>query len=169
MAGRGSQERRKTVIYKWKTFNYSVPAQSAGEHIEELDREHGHVTPEILLDDSRPEGALLHPLYEWDNETAAEKYRLSQSRKILGELVVVQVKNEKSSDIEPLPVRAFVSIVKQNESGVFRPITVAMSKEETRAQVLANAKAELDQIARKYNGILNFAELLSEYLQDLKR
>lgn len=155
------------MTYKWRTFNYSMPAQAAGEHIEELDREHGHVTPEILLDDSRPEGALLHPLYEWNNEIAAEKYRLNQSRKILGELVVVRVEHENVPEEEQQPVRAFVSVAKQNAPAIFRPVAVALSEEETKTQVLANAKAELDQMARKYAGILDFAEFLKDYLSDL--
>ena len=51
------------LVYKYRTIDYPVPAQSVGERLEELDREFGEVTPKIMVDDARPEGALMHPMY----------------------------------------------------------------------------------------------------------
>ena len=150
------------MVYKYRTIEYSVPAQQVGERIEELDKIHGEVTSQILVDDARPEGALMHPLYEWRDDVAAEKYRLNQARKLMSELVVVNVNVQE--DRPPQPVRGFVSIQQRNETARYRPVVVAMSDKDMRDQFLANARAELASMDRKYAGLIDFPKLLMEYL-----
>ena len=154
------------MIYKWRTFDYPVSAQKAGEHIEELDLQYGEVTPKILVDDARPEGALMHPLYEWNDSVAAEKYRCNQAKKILSELITVHVSQEES-ELEK-PVRAFVSVKPRNETASFRPIVAALSDDETKKQVIANAKLELESYERKYRGIIDIIPILEEMIARLK-
>lgn len=155
------------MVYKYRTIEYSVPAQQVGERIEELDRIHGEVTSKILVDDARPQGALMHPLYEWRDDVAAEKYRLNQAKKLMSELVVVNVSVQE--DKPPQPVRGFVSIQQRNETARYKPVVVAMSDENMRRQVLENAKSELAALERKYAGLVDFTALLMEYLNASKK
>lgn len=150
------------MVYKWKTYDYSVPAQEVGERIEKLDKEHGEVTPEILLEDARPEGSVLHPLYEWRDDIAAEKYRLRQSGKILRELVIVEIEHPEVGEI--VPVRAFVSVSPGNDKGSYRPTIVALSNEETKKQVFNNALRELNALEMKYKHLVDFPELINTYM-----
>lgn len=152
------------MVFKWRTLNLPVSAQAAGEHIEELDKKFGEVTPQILLDDARPEGSLLHPLYEWNDGVAAEKYRLFQSRRIMSELVVVKC-DDPVIDVKE-PVRAFVSVAKHHEKALYRPVVTAMKEEDSREMVISNAKAELEAVDRKYRGLLDFEKLVMEYLEE---
>lgn len=152
------------MVYKWRTFDYKVPAQEVGEHLEELDRIHGEVTPQIMVDDARPEKALMHPLYEWDDFKAAEKYRCNQSNKIMSELIIVKVQTPPPE--EQIPVRAFTSVKPKNEPASFRPTVIAMSDENTKEIVLENAKAELRAFDRKYRGLLDVVELLNEFISE---
>lgn len=153
------------MTYKWKTPVYSkVSAQTAGEHIEELERQLGEVTPKILLDDSRPVDAVLHSLYEWDDTEAAEKWRLQQSKNIIGNLVIVSVEN--LGEINE-PVRAFVSVSNRNEKASYVSTVTALSNEETRQRVLKNAEAELHMFTQKYKELLDVASLLEAELQKL--
>lgn len=154
------------MVYQWRTFDYPVPAQKAGEHIEELDRKYGEVTPKILVDDARPEGALMHVMYEWKDTVAAEKYRYNQAKKIMSELIVVHV-SQKEPELKE-PVRAFVSVKPRNESASFRPIVAALSDEETKNQVISNAKLELESYERKYRGIIDIIPILEEMIERLK-
>lgn len=167
MAGTRKQQKKKgkTMIYQWRTFDYPVSAQKAGEHIEELDKKHGEITPKILVDDARPEDALMHPLYEWNDSVAAEKYRYGQARKIMSELVTVRIAND-APEIKD-PIRAFVSVRSQNESASFRPIVAAMSDEETKKQVIENARSELDAFERKYRGLVDIIPILEDMLSRL--
>lgn len=148
--------------YAYRTIEYSVPAQQVGEHLEELNEQHGEVTAQIMLDDARPEEALLHPLYEWNDGVAAEKYRLQQSRKILSELVVVHVYTPEIEVKEP--VRAFVSVKDANEKASYKPIVHVMSEEDTRQKVFDNALRELAMFEAKYRGLVEFEKLISAYM-----
>lgn len=150
------------MVYKWKTYDYSVPAQVAGERIEKLDEKYGEVTPEILLEDARPEGSVLHPLYEWRDDVAAEKYRLQQSSRILRELVIVEVEQPGSEEV--VPVRAFIPTTPGNSKGSYRPIVIALSDEETKKQVFENALNELAMFEAKYKHLVDFAELINAYM-----
>lgn len=154
------------MVYKWKVPLYkAVSAQQAGERIEELDRIHGEVTSQILLDDSRPEDAVLHPCYEWDDSVAAEKYRLHQSKKIIGNLVVVSVSEENIDSEEPPHINAFVTVNERNEKASYRPTTIALSDENMKEQILKNATAELRMFKAKYDGLVDFATLIKEVFQ----
>lgn len=153
------------MVYKWKVPLYkTVSAQQAGEHIEELDRIHGEVTPQILLDDSRPEDAVLHPCYEWDDSVAAEKYRLHQSKKIIGNLVVVSVSDGKKEEEVPC-VNAFVTVKDRNEKASYRPTIVALSNDEMKDQVTKNAVVELKMFKNKYDGLVDFAAVIKEVFE----
>jgi len=155
------------MVYQWKTPIFSqVSPQTAGEHIEELDRLHGEVTPKILLDDSRPEDAPLHPCYEWDDGKAAEKYRLHQSKMIIGNLVIVRTEQE---DLPPEPVRAFVSVNTGNDKASYRPTMIALSNSETKEKVIENALRELRMFEKKYRGLLNTKELIERYFNDAEQ
>lgn len=67
-----------------------TPAQERA--LEELDRD-GHTTAEEVVDAARPEDHILHDLFEWRNELAAESYRLDQARGYLHRLRLRYVRN----------------------------------------------------------------------------
>lgn len=166
--GRAGVEAKKGemfMVYKWRTYEQKVPAQVVGERIEQLDKEYGEVTAQTLLDDARPEASVLHPLYEWNDTVAAEKYRLSQSGKILSELVAVEVEIPDVPIEEPL--RAFASISRKNEAGRYRPIVTIMSDTDMKKQVMDNCRAEIAAVERKYKGLVDFAAILQAYLKDM--
>lgn len=148
-----------TQAYSWRIPKYSVSAQIAGEHLEELDRQHGEVTPKIVLEDSRPEDATLHPCFEWNDKVAAEKYRLKQAGGIIGNLVCVTVSKTENKPIEP--VRAFVSVSKQKESGSFRPVAIALSDKDLRKRVLDNAMRDLRDFEQRYAKLEELSEVLA--------
>ena len=91
------------MIYKWKTYNYKTSAEVAGSVCEELDRTVG-LTPENLVDASRPEDAPLHQEFEWNDELAAEEYRKTQARLLISNLSIVIEEQKQES------VRAFFSL-----------------------------------------------------------
>jgi len=136
------------MVYQWKR-NMPVSAQATGEHFEKLEKKHGEITPEIILDDARKKSSVLHGCFEWDDGKAAEKYRLSQARYIICNLVV----SVESKDEEQKKTRAFVNVSAQSMSGnkgSFVSIGNAISNEEMRKNVLQNALIELLAFKKKY-------------------
>ncbi len=56
---------------------------SLREILQGIYEEHGELTPGLVLDIARDPSHPLHNRFEWDNEAAAEKHRLSQARSII--------------------------------------------------------------------------------------
>lgn len=136
------------MIYKWK-FPQPVPAQVAGEYLDGLkEKNDGVLTPELVLDNSRPADAVLHPCFEWDDNKAAENYRLYQARKIITNLVVT-IETEGAK--EPKTVNALVNVAPAYTKAEYVPISVAMNNVASREQVLKNALIELRNFQNKYS------------------
>ena len=74
------------MVYEWKIPKYSLPAQSAGEELERIERKHGRITPGNVLEESRPTGAVLHSLFEWNDSAAAENFVWSRPGRSLATL-----------------------------------------------------------------------------------
>lgn len=179
--------------YQWKIPKYTaVSAQVAGEHIEELEAIHGKVTPKILLDDSRPTEAVLHPLYEWDDQIAAEKYRLSQSGDIVRNLVIIRpieitpeprqitiarVEQEPTPEQEPTseketipkqevaPVRAFVS-VRESDENAYKSVSKVVTDEDLYVQAVGDILKAIAELKTKYANLASFKEALKEALSE---
>ena len=135
------------AVYDWK-YPWAVPAQVAGEYLSELEKREGKLTPELVLNESRDENAVLHPCFEWDDEKAAESYRLWQAGKILRDITVTIVREEH----EPKIIRAYVNVTDQqkHEKGAYVSLNVAMNNGDYKAQVLKNALYELQTFKNKY-------------------
>lgn len=137
------------MVYGWK-INYPVPAQVAGEHLENLKQQNGGIiTPQIVLDDSRDEQAVLHSCFTWDDSVAAENYRLYQARKIISSLTVTVEKI--NAPEEPKMVTALVNISPLRTKGKYVSVEVAMNDVAYREQVLQNALSELRAFQNKYS------------------
>lgn len=136
------------AVYEWK-YSMGVPPQQAGEFLEELERSHGALTPELVLNESRDENAVLHPCFEWDDDKAAEGFRLYQARKILNNITV---KIEHSPMKAPQVVRAFINVNDETkkERGKFVAMATIMRNPDYKAQILKNALYELQTFKNKY-------------------
>lgn len=149
------------MVYEWKIKSlYKVPAQIAGEKIEEIIQDQGSVTKENFLEASRPADSVTHDLFEWDDSAAAEKYRLHQSNMIINSITVkVSVDHKK----EPITTRAFVNVLPEGgkEKAAFLRIDAALSDEEYKTVVLANAIRELHEFKRKYETYSELSQVIT--------
>lgn len=146
------------MIYAWK-YSWAVPAQVAGEYLSELEKSKGKLTPELVLNESRDENAVLHSCFEWDDEKAAEGYRLYQAGKILRDITVV-IERENTS---PQNIRAFVNVSdnSKRETGKFISLNVAMNNSDYKAQVLKNALYELQIFKNKYSAYTELGKVFA--------
>lgn len=152
------------MVYKWAVEKYPISAEVAGERIEQLEQEHGQVNPQILLDDARPEDAVMHSCFEWNDGIAAEKYRLEQSRLILSNLRIVQVEEEEP-DREPIKVRAFHNVSDGVKAkGEFHHIDVIKANEDMTRNVINNARTELEIFYNKYVGLCDVCGIMEEFI-----
>lgn len=134
-------ERRIKMVYQWKSnARIKVNADLAGKMCEEIESKVG-LTARSLLDANREEGTLLHDEFEWDNEIAAEEYRLQQARHIINCLCI------KPETKENKPIRAFFKIM---DSESYENINVIISDEDKHQRLLQTALNELNAFKIKY-------------------
>lgn len=127
---------------EWKIPGlFPVDATRAGEELERIRDKHEKLTAPIVVDESRPKDATLHPCFEWDDWKAAEKYREQQARCIIKNLVIVK----QSSGKKAVPVREFAFV--ENE---YKPMRVIMKSEDLTKKLLESALRELKSFQIKY-------------------
>lgn len=149
--------------YQWcEGYSYKTDANVVGGMIEHLEKKHGGVTRELFLEASRPEDSQTHNLFEWDDQKAAEKYRLYTAKSVIGALRVVMPME--SGD--KTPVRAFVNV--SEEKTVYENISSALSNERTREIYLNKIRAELDSFIQRNRHIEELAQILIESAEKLR-
>jgi hypothetical protein len=81
--------------YAWKLAGLAkgIDINDAVQELERIEGLYGSLTPENVLNASRPKNALFHSLFEWNDSIAAEHYRLQQARTILNNIEVKIVSN----------------------------------------------------------------------------
>lgn len=57
--------------------------EAARERIRELEEEHGHVTPDMVIEEARDPASPLHSCFEWDIEKAALAHWREQARELI--------------------------------------------------------------------------------------
>lgn len=143
------------MVYTWSIPKYSVSADVAGMEFERIEREHGEVSAEVVLDEARPEDAVLHNEFEWDNLKAAEKFRLNQAKSMIRALIV------SSEDTNNRPMRAFVDTTPDTKKASYISIGTAIRDEELRKVVLGNAMREMQIFKAKYSNYKELAKVMA--------
>ena len=142
------------MIYKIKTgARLPVSAQVAGEECARLESE-GRLTPQNLVEDSRPDDAPLHNCFEWDDSIAAEKWRTTQAAYIIRS---VEVTIEKAKE----PTRAFVVTVTDSHKRKYQSIGYVLQDTSSRDYMLNQAKRELLAFKRKYQTLSELADVFA--------
>src|SRR5690606_20827102 len=151
-------------VYKWRDgkrpllAKKSVDAQVAGETLEAIREKAGAITPHNVVDESRPSNAPLHPYFEWDDTVAAEQWRLEQARGLIQSVVVVFSEGPAVGR----ETRAFVSLSRENSpTPAYYPIAVALSDEDMRRRVVANALAELKEWRKRHSELNELAGIFA--------
>lgn len=128
-----------------------------GDELDALRDSHGHVTARLVLERARRSRSKLHKFFDWDDTSAAEKYRLQQAGQLIRSIRVVI----EGDDQPQREMRAYVNVVTE-ESRVYIPAIEAMSDEAYRQQLLDRALAELEAWRGRYDQMTEFAAIFDE-------
>lgn len=145
--------------FKYEGRSYGVSAQKAGERLKEIENRDGSITPQAVVEDARPEGSLLHPVFEWDDEKAAEAYRIHQAGNFIRCIVVVP---EKENEVKE-PVKLFINANPtddgQKRVGTYINFHSAMENPASRSVILSNAKHEMLLFKKKYSQLTELSKV----------
>jgi hypothetical protein len=126
-------------------------AQVYGQRIEELAEENnGCVTPEIVVQDAHYKSSPLHDHFDWDDDSAAKKWRKRQARHILGHIEVVVKTNGEEENIKAFHNVIVVNQKEKTSSRVYSPLINVMSDKELYNQIIDKAMRELNGWRQRY-------------------
>lgn len=108
--------------------------------------------PEEILEKAKDPNSELHKCFEWDDTIAAEKYRISQARKILTFLVIKQTKKES------MPIRLYHldKTTKKYES-----VRKFLVDEKAYKLLLMQAKADCENLRKKYSSLTELEDVFA--------
>lgn len=138
-----------------------APAEVTGKVFEELANSEKGLSPRTLVDASRDVNAPLHNEFEWRDDVAAEKYRLTQAQGIITNLRIVTVQADGSKALD----RAFV--VKPGGESQYVFIQNALSREDWRDHLLEEARRECKAFLGKYRRLQALAGVVNSMEQFL--
>jgi hypothetical protein len=140
--------------FSWKPgTQVPVSAPVAAKELERIRIDRGgFYQPQDIVDESRPDEAPLHPVFEWDDSIAAEAYRVDQARYIIRGIVVQTMNGPDEPHIRPI-----VSIVKDDDEGrrahFYTATFSALEEPDLREQILANALRDAQAFCNKYSNL----------------
>ena len=137
------------AAYHFKVENlFKVSARVAGEECERLAASPEGLSPSSLLDASRSPNAPLHDCFEWDDDKAAELYRLKQAGDLIRNIVIEREEGHE---------RAFVN-VRPAPVGAYHSIERVLDSDEWRASLLQSAKRDAELFIDKYRRLSEAAD-----------
>ena len=134
---------------EWKVKGiFKADAQKVYEEIGDV-----NVTPEEVLKKAKNKKSELHKCFEWDNDIAAERYRLQQARQIIQLLVVTPVAEEHT------PLRAFQITSERN---TYQSTRLFLEQPDEYQVLLDRAKQELQSLRSRYKMLTELETIFEE-------
>lgn len=151
-------------FHGWKPGSQiRADAEAAYSVMDALRKGDGGLSPQTLLDASRPEDTVLHNEFEWDDTIAAEQFRLRQAGHIIRSMIVVHENTgENKTEKTPMICRVFFPTHdrEDNRQGTYESVFVLSKNENTRDRMMRDCMNELTWIRNKYAALKEIAEAL---------
>jgi hypothetical protein len=143
----------------------SVTGEELSGELVQIGKAHGgFVRPSDVVQAARAARNPLHQFFEWDNTKAAEEYRLVQARHLIRRVTVILTSGD-----EPIPIRAFISLMGDRGEGSYRQTVVVLSTSDFRQQALEEALAEMKAFQHKYRHLAEVAEVIMAMARTTRR
>lgn len=122
----------------------------AHSELERIREKYGALTAEAVVQESQAKDSVLHDVFEWNNDTAAENYRLQQARTFIRVIVRVYEDDQPSHRefvmVVPKVYEPAVEVVKRLDD-----YEIAVSRFKDRLEVVAGSITELEQLAKHHH------------------
>jgi len=133
----------KTKKFKARTgAPFSVDdAQKIGEELEEI-KSKKLLNPSNIVERAKNPKSILHQYFEWDNNEAAEKWRLQQARNITNHILeVIVIKGN------PIEERAFFNVTAKDEN-IYVSLAEVIKTPSYKKQLLKEMEVTLENLLK---------------------
>lgn len=142
----------ENIVATWRTPGiFKADAQKVCNELREIGEE---FTPEEIVEAAEDETKELHKCFEWDNDKAANSYRLYQARILTSQIIFKRETVE--DEPAPAPVRVFN---KTDSSGGYKIPERTFKVQSEYEALLQRAYAELRVFKLKYQTLSELSEI----------
>jgi hypothetical protein len=134
------------------------------EQLHALYREHGELTPSLLVETARPKTNALHNQFEWDDKIAGAAHRLAQAREMIRRFEVVYKPG--SDDTESVRGREWINVRPDDGPGVYKHVNDVAEDEFTRTLDLRRMEREWQGMKRRYGHRKEFYALVASDIEE---
>ena len=115
-----------------------------------------NATPKQIVEKARDESTELHKCFDWNDTTAAEKWRIQQARQVVCCLVIKQVDDR----LNETPIRTFYMPDMQRDKG-YRATELIIRDKDEYQRLLDRAMGELRSFKVKYSMLTELEEIFA--------
>lgn len=134
----------------WQGYKFRGNATKVANEIQSIGDD---VTPQQIVEFAKDESTELHKCFTWDNNEAAEKWRLQEARKVVCCLRIVKEDGEKE---EPTPIRVFYKT--DDESG-YKPTQIIIKNADEYGKLINRVTNELKAFREKHKNLTEFEQI----------
>jgi hypothetical protein len=136
----------------WQGYRFKGDASKVANEIRSIGDD---VTPQQIVEYAKDENTELHKCFTWDNNVAAEKWRLQEARQIVVCLRITKEENEVKTNT---PIRVFY---KTDDDGGYKPTQVIVKNADEYEKLLNRVTNELKTFRNKHKNLIEFEEVWS--------
>ena len=127
----------------------------------------GLLRPKDIVDSARPQSNALHPIFDWDDSTAAEAYRREQARGIVQNLIIVVSTN---GDQSSGPLYISIPAHDDHHRG-YATTDVVIKNQDMRTAALAEARSGYEAWHARYQWLdeLHLIFAAAEHTWEVKK
>lgn len=112
----------------------------------------GYLNPSHVVEAARDHDHVLHSEFDWNDEDAADKYRLAQAGALIRRVKFTVIRNEsESKEVRIVTTRAFQSRGSaRGNNGGYESVEAIMSDSNKREELLNQVLRELNSYRKRY-------------------
>jgi hypothetical protein len=136
---------------------------------EELERiaKRTELTARNVVEEARSRNSPLHEFFDWNNETAGEKFRLAQARFLINSIRVIITSPEGIE--QEMAMYENVSIGQRGSGREYKPVYEIIDNEHLREQIVDKALNELIYWKDKHKTFSEFKSIIKEIDKTARR
>jgi hypothetical protein len=135
----------------------------------------GDLELQVLVNESKPKDAVLHPEFEWSNAKAANHWRLHEARLLTRHIITVEDEDAGTPEHRHYESVRIVETSPEDEKPVvryaFRRTEDIMADPNTRDELLGQAIRDALALKKRYSGLQELAKVfaaLDEVLMEIR-
>lgn len=143
----------------WKPGSqFKVDVEVAYREVERIRAKNGgNATAETVLEAAKSKRNPLHEEFEWDNETAAHEYRLTQARSLLRSIQIIRDDTPSQTPQRVYEVVTIRNTEEDKPKKVYQTVDEIMADPDARAELLSRALRELVAWQKRYRALQELA------------